>query len=242
MDARPGKVFHGKVSADPPQRHHDPERRHLHRGRLHHEPGDADQDAGTTVYDPVRPRRTVHDQELELLPYLTANLTFHVAERENALLVPNAALRWRPQLDQVAPEYRDEYEESLHKKADASDAGRLGAGRRLRLRRQAGEAGEGPGGSRRGQEADGGRGGQPRHGLGAGRPVRPADQAETGLTDGVMTEVVDVVKVHDGDALDEGTELVTGENAGPRRARRHDEPVPPPPIFRPQQPKKQDDQ
>ena len=63
-------------------------------------------------------------QELELLPYLTANLTFHVAERHDALLVPNAALRWRPQLNQVAPEFRDEYEQSLRKKAGEGGAGR----------------------------------------------------------------------------------------------------------------------
>ena len=38
-----------------------------------------------------------------LIPYLTANLKFIVSERKNVLLVPNAALRWIPQPDQVAP-------------------------------------------------------------------------------------------------------------------------------------------
>ncbi|MBI4797096.1 MAG: efflux RND transporter periplasmic adaptor subunit, partial [Deltaproteobacteria bacterium] len=38
-----------------------------------------------------------------LIPYLTANVKFLVAERKNVLLVPNAALRWKPLPDQVAP-------------------------------------------------------------------------------------------------------------------------------------------
>ena len=42
----------------------------------------------------------------KLLPYLTANVTFIVGERKNVLLVPNAALRWTPQLSQVVAEFR----------------------------------------------------------------------------------------------------------------------------------------
>lgn len=42
----------------------------------------------------------------KLLPYLTANVTFIVGERQNVLLVPNAALRWTPQVSQVLPEFR----------------------------------------------------------------------------------------------------------------------------------------
>jgi HlyD family secretion protein len=42
----------------------------------------------------------------ELIPYLTANLRFIVSERNNVLLVPNAALRWFPQPDQIAPDSR----------------------------------------------------------------------------------------------------------------------------------------
>ncbi len=41
-----------------------------------------------------------------LLPYLTANLRFLASERQNVLLVPNSALRWAPQPDQLAPESR----------------------------------------------------------------------------------------------------------------------------------------
>jgi HlyD family secretion protein len=42
----------------------------------------------------------------KLLPYLTANVTFIVGERHQVLLVPNAALRWTPQPEQIAPEFR----------------------------------------------------------------------------------------------------------------------------------------
>lgn len=38
-----------------------------------------------------------------LLPYLTANARFMVHHREKVLLVPNAALRWFPKPDQIAP-------------------------------------------------------------------------------------------------------------------------------------------
>ncbi len=44
----------------------------------------------------------------KLLPYLTANVKFVVGERHNVLLVPNAALRWTPSPDQIAPEFRPE--------------------------------------------------------------------------------------------------------------------------------------
>jgi len=43
-----------------------------------------------------------------LIPYLTANLKFMVAERQDVLMVPNAALRWIPQPDQIAPGFRPE--------------------------------------------------------------------------------------------------------------------------------------
>ena len=134
-------------------------------------------------------------QELELLPYLTANLTFHVARRNDALLVPNAALRWRPQLAQVAPEFRDEYEQSLRKRTarEAGDDPTAGPPDKPAAARKQG-------------------GGAASHGMvwvPDGAFVRPI-RLQTGLTDGVNTEVVQVQ--HD-DVLDVGTALVTGENA-----------------------------
>jgi HlyD family secretion protein len=52
----------------------------------------------------------------KLLPYLTANARFITGRREDVLLVPNAALRWVPQPDQIVPEAR--------KKRHAADGGR----------------------------------------------------------------------------------------------------------------------
>ncbi len=39
-----------------------------------------------------------------LLPYLTANLEFEIEQHRGVLLVPNPALRWVPQPDQIAPD------------------------------------------------------------------------------------------------------------------------------------------
>jgi HlyD family secretion protein len=42
----------------------------------------------------------------KLLPYMTANVSFEVENRPKVLLVPNAALRWKPRPAQIDPEYR----------------------------------------------------------------------------------------------------------------------------------------
>jgi HlyD family secretion protein len=52
----------------------------------------------------------------KLKPYETANLQFEVSKRTNVLLVPNAALRWRPQVEQVVPEERDAFAKSMKRK------------------------------------------------------------------------------------------------------------------------------
>lgn len=44
-----------------------------------------------------------------LLPYMTANIKFLAHQQSDAVLVPNAALRWRPRLTQVAPSARKAY-------------------------------------------------------------------------------------------------------------------------------------
>ncbi len=48
----------------------------------------------------------------KLLPYMTANLKFMAHQQRDALQVPNAALRWRPKMSQVAPDMRAAYERS----------------------------------------------------------------------------------------------------------------------------------
>jgi HlyD family secretion protein len=40
----------------------------------------------------------------KLLPYLTANGKFEIGRRQGVLLVPNAALRWSPQSNQIVPD------------------------------------------------------------------------------------------------------------------------------------------
>jgi HlyD family secretion protein len=59
----------------------------------------------------------------KLLPYLTANAKFMLSQRHNVLLVPNAALRWTPQPEQIASESRNRPE----MRSTAKEASRSGA-------------------------------------------------------------------------------------------------------------------
>lgn len=116
----------------------------------------------------------------KLLPYLTANLQFKVDERTDALLVPNAALQYRPQPALVAPEYRAVYEQGLRRATVEEGAPVPSAkGRRIRATVWVPD----------------------------GNFVRPI-KVRVSLTDGLMTEVVEVIK----DNLTPETEIVTGEN------------------------------
>ena len=45
---------------------------------------------------------TTDNSDGKLLPYLTSNVQFESDKKSNVLLVPNAALRWTPQNEQVA--------------------------------------------------------------------------------------------------------------------------------------------
>jgi len=58
----------------------------------------------------------------KLIPYLTANLKFMVAERHNILMVPNAALRWTPQPDQIALQVRQVLKKRKGKKSGGQEA------------------------------------------------------------------------------------------------------------------------
>ena len=60
----------------------------------------------------------------KLLPYLTSNARFITGRRENVLLVPNAALRWSPQPDQIAPDARKKH----HAAKGRQGSGDSGAG------------------------------------------------------------------------------------------------------------------
>src|SRR5205823_6028616 len=85
VDAYPGEVFTGQVS-------------HV---RLN-----ATMNQNVVTYTVVV---TTDNSKGRLLPYLTTNLQFRVSERTNVLMVPNTALHWQPQLDQVAPAAREDF-------------------------------------------------------------------------------------------------------------------------------------
>jgi HlyD family secretion protein len=99
-----------------------------------------------------------------LLPYMTATLDFEIQRRALVLRVPNAALRWQPTPQQVAPECRADY---VSVPAQAA----------------------GPGGS----SGDGAKKETParsRVWVAEGAFVRPV-KVGIGLSDGVVTEIVD---------------------------------------------------
>jgi HlyD family secretion protein len=62
-----------------------------------------------------------------LLPYLTANVRFEMDRRNDVLLVPNSALKWKPSPEQVATPYRETVEKGPRKggggTAEASSGG-----------------------------------------------------------------------------------------------------------------------
>jgi HlyD family secretion protein len=140
-----------------------------------------------------------------LLPYLTANVLFEVARKNDTLLVPNAALRWTPASPElIAPEARA-----------AMSARGAGAG-------PAGPGGGAMRGGRGGQAEGGGEGapasagskkhnGEQHHGtlwVQDGEFVKPIRVA-TGLTDGLNTEII--LDDKNKDEIGDGTEVITGE-------------------------------
>jgi HlyD family secretion protein len=56
-----------------------------------------------------------------LRPYWTTNLAFIVEDKSDALLVPNAALRWQPAQRLIAPEVREGYAKLRSRKRSATD-------------------------------------------------------------------------------------------------------------------------
>ncbi len=96
-----------------------------------------------------------------LHPYESARVQFEVERRDQVLLVPNAALRWKPKPTQVIPTARDDYARALRSRAAETQ-----------------EAGRSSGGTNRTATLW----------LKAGEFVRPV-QANVGLTDGVKTEI-----------------------------------------------------
>lgn len=149
VDAFPGEVFAGKVAQI----------------RLN-----ATMTQNVVAYTVVV---TTDNPDGKLLPYLTANVQFEVGRRKDVLLVPNAALRWRPQPQWIAADAREKT--PLQKPGSH----------------------ETPPGDRTRQQQE------PRHvWVQDGKFVRPV-AVETGLSDGVMTEII-------GGDVKEGMQIVVG--------------------------------
>jgi HlyD family secretion protein len=168
VDAFPDKVFEGKVlrQGDFP-------------ARLN-----ASMTQNVVTYTVVV---TTENPDGVLLPYLTANLQFLISEKSDALLVPNAALRYKPRMNQIAPEFRERMAAKAQKTGANQNTG------------QAPGASEGtkPGAAPEKEDA---RGTVWVADSGYVRPLR----IRVGHSDGVNTEVL-------GGELTEGTEVVVGE-------------------------------
>jgi len=115
-----------------------------------------------------------------LLPYLTANVQFELHRSNNVLLVPNAALRWSPPEDLIAPKYRKTNENQEAEQASEGD------------RRRASKS----------PQAATGSGKEGVLWVNDGPYVRPLS-VRSGLTDGAVTEI-------QGEGLKDGMIVVTG--------------------------------
>jgi HlyD family secretion protein len=145
--------------------------------------------------------------DMKLLPYMTANVRFLVNQRDSVLLVPNAALRFKPNPAKIDPAYRATYEAQNKTRGGGSDhsetkaPGTSDPGKRL-----GGDNPKGPPGTPVQP--------QPKKivtvsdvwSLGENGDLVPI-RVRLGASDGKRTEVLEVL---DGQ-LTEKTELVTGE-------------------------------
>lgn len=125
----------------------------------------------------------------QLLPYLSANVRFELARRNDVLTVPNAALRWTPMSDQIAPLFRDT---ATRQTADAKPSSGVAAV----------ASGADPRASRGGSTQAGGPLTRGTIWVLEGKYVRPIP-IQAGQSDGSMTEV-------QGAGVTEGLEVVMG--------------------------------
>ena len=119
----------------------------------------------------------------KLIPYLTANLQFEAEEHKNVLLVPNAAVRWKPRPEQVVPELREKIAPTLASRPGDKDPKTTSDAKSAKLANDRVDRG--------------------RLWVKDGKFVRPVD-IQIGSSDGTQTEV-------SGDEVKEGMKVVTGE-------------------------------
>jgi HlyD family secretion protein len=116
-----------------------------------------------------------------LLPYLTANVQFELDRRSNVFLAPNAALRFKPTAEQVAPGFREALPSSGEGKEKTKEGQRSAAGKAAAPDELSGRS---------------------NLWLPEGDSVRPI-AVRVGLSDGSLTEVA-------GEQLADGLMVVTG--------------------------------
>jgi hypothetical protein len=102
VDSNPSRIYHGEV---------------LPQGKLPLRLN-ANMNSNVVTYTVVV---SVNNDDLALRPYQTANLSFIVDDKENTLIVSNAALRWQPNKDQIAPDQRASYFQLKNKKHGPTD-------------------------------------------------------------------------------------------------------------------------
>jgi HlyD family secretion protein len=119
-----------------------------------------------------------------LLPYLSANVKFEISNHKNVLLVPNAALRWYPEVAMVDPTEREAVLAEAEKTDDKNGSGHSDAAHSLKHHHD-------------NQTST--------HGtvwVADGKYVRPV-KVTTGESDSILTELI-------GDSLHEGDQVVEG--------------------------------
>lgn len=191
VDAYPYRTFHGKISQ-------------IRYGAITNQ--------NVVNYDCVI---SVANDDLKLLPGMTATISIVLAQRNGVIKVPNSAFRFKP------PEVIATETNKLAKAASASESAMPGGGQRDSGRNRGGPGGGGPGNGGPGgmgaeKRAPGGAGGAPRprperagprtvyvvSGGTSRNPVLKAVQVKTGISDGVSTEILE--------GLNEGDQIVTG--------------------------------
>jgi HlyD family secretion protein len=126
---------------------------------------------------------SVDNSDLKLLPYLTANVKFEVDERKDVLLVPNAALRYKP-----GPELIEGGDSKTGDPKDSEASADGAPGHRSGRHDKHGT-----------ENAEKGRLWQ----VGESGKLKPLE-VQVGLSDGVVTEIT-------GGEVQEGDDVVTGE-------------------------------
>lgn len=147
----------------------------------------------------------VQNPDLKLMPGMTTNLTFGVAERKAALRLPNAALRFTPK--DMTPEKIREIMRSQRGGQGQDQQAQAGGGNAGQSRAEGQAGGQGQGQRPQGAGGGGQRGGG--EGRGAGASTAPVEgqwrlvwvqgpdkkpqprRVKLGITDGTATEVMD---------------------------------------------------